>query len=154
MLASPGTPGSDRIYQITAHFQTKDAVHECDVRHSPHCAGNVTGGVNMVYLSHHCHAPSCLKAELWNADTGELICRQVPHVGASKTASPTNPYDEQGYIAIPPCLFSDDAADGLEPTKFLRYDQNLTSIKWNNNTYYHYGEMAMWQMRGYQSYEA
>lgn len=56
---------------------TKDAVHECDVRYSPHCAGNVTGGVNMVYLSHHCHAPSCLKAELWNADTGELICRQV-----------------------------------------------------------------------------
>ena len=35
----------------------------------------------------------------------------------------------------------------------MRYDQNLTSIKWNNNTYGHYGEMAMWQMRGYQAYE-
>ena len=26
-------------------------------------------------------------------------------------------------------------------------------MKWDDNTYDRYGEMAMWQMRGYQSYE-
>mgnify|MGYP006091273867 FL=1 len=181
--AAKGTPPSDTIYQITAHFQvrlffsffsccrlahslslsfalsrslalsqTHNGVSECDKRSSPHCAGNVTGGINLVYASHHCHAPSCIKAELWNADTGALICRQVPHYGASKAATPGNPYDEIGYAAIPPCLFSDTPGDGLEPTPFLAYNQNLTAIKWNNNTYDHFGEMAMWQMRGYASY--
>ena len=35
----------------------------------------------------------------------------------------------------------------MEPV-YLPYDANLLSIKRNNNTYTHYGEMAMWQMRG------
>ena len=39
------------------------------------------------------------------------------------------------------------------PPHYLKYDQNLTSIKRNNNTYDHFGEMAMWQMRGAQWYE-
>ena len=92
----------------------------------------------MVYMSCHCHAPSCLSCELYNADTGNLICRQVPLTGTSPTASAANPYDEQGYIAVPPCLFG-NASEGLAPEPFLAYDQNLTSIKKNNNTYGHYG---------------
>ena len=35
----------------------------------------------------------------------------------------------------------------MEPV-FLPFHGNLTSIKRNNNTYLHYGEMASWQMRG------
>ena len=31
---------------------------------------------------------------------------------------------------------------------FLSFDTNLLSIKRNNNTNAHYGDMAMWQMRG------
>ena len=34
------------------------------------------------------------------------------------------------------------------PPTFLSFDTNLLSIKRNNNTNAHYGEMAMWQMRG------
>lgn len=94
------------------------------------------------YASHHCHAPSCIKSELWNADTGELICRQEGHYGVSAVATKENPYDEIGYVAIPPCLFG-SASDGLQPEPYLKYDTNLTSIKWNNNSVTHYGEMAM-----------
>ena len=38
--------------------------------------------------------------------------------------------------------------EGLVPPTFLSFDTNLLSIKRNNNTNAHYGEMAMWQMRG------
>ena len=39
------------------------------------------------------------------------------------------------------------ASDSVPPFRYLRYDTNLTAIKKNNNTYDHYGEMAMWQVR-------
>ena len=123
---------------LSSRLQLKDAVSECSPRTSPHCSGPMTSGLNMVYMSCHCHAPSCLSCELYNADTGKLICRQVPSIGTSPTASAANPYDEEGYIAVPPCLFG-NASEGLAPEPFLAYDQNLTSIKKNNNTYGHYG---------------
>jgi hypothetical protein len=34
----------------------------------------------------------------------------------------------------------------------LTWDTNLTSIKKNNNSYAHFGEMASWQMRGYATH--
>ena len=52
-----------------------------------------------------------------------------------------------GYIAIPPCLWGSEE-EGLVPPTFLSFDTNLLSIKRNNNTNAHYGDMAMWQMRG------
>ena len=56
-------------------------------------------------------------------------------------------FDELDYIAIPPCLWGPEE-EGLTPPTFLSFDSNLLGIKKNNNTYAHYGEMAMWQMRG------
>ena len=52
-----------------------------------------------------------------------------------------------GYIAIPPCLWGSEE-EGLAPPTFLSFETNLLSIKRNNNTNAHYGDMAMWQMRG------
>lgn len=151
--APEGTKPEDTVYEITAHFQTKDGMAMCNPRTSPHCAGVDKSGTMLMYASCHCHAPACLGCELWNADTGKLICRQTPVYGKSPAASnETNKYDEMGYIAIPPCLFGEEA-DGLMPPHYLKYDQNLTAIKRNNNTYDHFGEMAMWQMRGAQWYE-
>ena len=138
--------------QFTTHVQVRDAVQMCNARTSPHCAGPAKSGITLVYASGHCHAPACLKMELWNGDTGELICRQTPHFGSSAAATAAEPYDEKGYVAIPPCLYG-PAGEGLLPPHYLSYDTNLTFVKWNNNTYGHYGEMDMWQMRGYQSYE-
>mmetsp|Transcript_11909 Transcript_11909/g.30617 ORF Transcript_11909/g.30617 Transcript_11909/m.30617 type:complete len:553 (+) Transcript_11909:1-1659(+) len=150
--APEGTAPDDTVYQITAHFQVRDGVAMCNPRTSPHCAGASGSGIMLIYSSCHCHAPACISCELWNADTGELLCRQVPVFGESPAATPENPYDERGYIAIPPCLYGPES-EGLYPPTYLSYDTNLTSIKKNNNTYGHYGEMAMWQMRGYQAYE-
>ena len=139
--APAGTSPQDTIYQITTHLQVKNGVAQCDARYSPHCAGPMQDGITLVYASGHCHAPSCIKMELWNADTGALICRQTPHYGGSAAATAAEPYDEKGYVAIPPCLFG-NFADGLYPPHYLSYDTNLTFVKWNNNTYDHYGEMV------------
>jgi hypothetical protein len=38
--------------------------------------------------------------------------------------------------------------EGLMPPTFLSFDTRLHSIKRNNNTVGHLGEMASWQMRG------
>ena len=117
--------------------------------------------------------PSC---ELYNEDTGQLICRQEPVYGTSHW-TPENPYDEEGYVLIPPCLWGSEE-EGLVPGPYLSYGTNMLSIKKNNNTNGHYGgklaetswpfkrllrlihsfvlyppaEMAMWQGRGWQSY--
>ena len=48
---------------------------------------------------------------------------------------------------MPPCLWGPEE-EGLMPPTFLSFDTNLLGVKKNNNTYAHYGEMAMWQMRG------
>eukprot|EP00051_Salpingoeca_urceolata_P006258 m.83056 g.83056 ORF g.83056 m.83056 type:complete len:545 (+) comp14750_c0_seq2:647-2281(+) len=147
--AGNGTLPEDTVYTITSHYQVKDAVRPCNPRTSPQCAGNVTG-LTLAYMSCHCHAPACLSCELYNADTGDLICRQTPVYGKSPAATKENPYDEQGYVAIPPCLYGSED-EGLAPPVYLRFDSNITSIKKNNNTYGHYGEMAMWQGRGWVS---
>jgi hypothetical protein len=70
--------------------------HRCDappgfhVHHDRVCAaaaaaaGNATkireeygGWWQLNYAAFHCHAPACISGELWNADTGELICRNT-----------------------------------------------------------------------------
>ena len=111
-------------------------------------------GIKIRFAGGHCHAPSCISLELYNADTGALICRQVPVLG--QTLHPTGDgngtaYDEKGYIALPPCLWGEERY-GLEPAPLLTWDTNLTSIKRNNNTIAHLGEMASWQMRGFATH--
>ena len=60
-------------------------VNECDLRKGGECAGNATGfdGVHLIYAGGHCHAPSCVSMELFNADTGKLLCRHDPVYGES-----------------------------------------------------------------------
>ena len=68
-------------------------VNQCDQRKGGECAGNSTGfdGINLIYAGGHCHAPSCISMELFNADTGKLLCRHDPVYGQS---------DEVKYIAF------------------------------------------------------
>jgi len=136
-----GTPSSECVQEISAHWKVRDMVN-CD-GFDVDCR-NLTGrgtGINLVYAGGHCHAPSCLSMELYNVDTGELLCRQEPVFGTG-----TAVFDELGYLALPPCLWGAD--EGLVAPVLLPWDTNLMSIKRNNNTYSHYGEMASWQMRG------
>ena len=119
------TRPEDTVYAITAHFQVKDGVRMCNPRTSPHCAGETSTGITLVYASCHCHAPSCIGCELYNADTGDLICRQTAVYGKSHAVDEKNPYDEFGYASIPPCLYG-NASDGLAKPPFLSYATNLS----------------------------
>lgn len=127
---------------LTARFQVKDMINPCNIRHDPQCTGQPSQGIELIYVSGHCHAPTCLSMELYNADTGDLLCGIVPTFGNG-----TEIYNEKGYLLLPPCLFAHNQTGLLQPT-FLGLETNLLSIKKNNNTYSHYGEMASWQMRG------
>ena len=88
--------------------------------------------------------------ELYNSDTGELLCRQNGIMG--KTAHPAKvgrdgTFDEAGYVTIPPCLWG-EGNQGLPHPQLLTWDANLTAVKVANSTYGHTGEMSHWQMRG------
>ena len=129
-----GTPPEDCIHSITARFQGRDMI-------SQDLIGN-SKGFKLIYLAPHCHAATCIDMELYNSDTGDLICRVVGDMGKGSD----KPYDEEGYIKLNPCLFGED--EGLLEPHFFKWDSNFSSIKRANNTYAHYGEMASWQMRG------
>jgi len=146
----PGTPTSQCVKTITARFQIKDMLHDCDThRDASWCTGigsrdpSKTEGVQIIYAGPHCHAPACLSMELYHANTGQLLCRVEPIYGKSKDKI----FDEDGYLALPPCLFG-APSEGLPPPVLLPLDAELISIKRNNNTLPHTGEMALWQMRG------
>ena len=138
--APKGTPPENTMDEITAHFQVSDIIFG---DHGHTLPPNGTTGIKLYYAGGHCHAPSCISLNLYNGDTGELLCSQTPLYGENDKI-----FNEKGYIAIPPCLWSDGSEDGLLNTFILPLNGNLTSIKRNNNTYNHRGEMASWQMRG------
>lgn len=141
-----GTPSSMCTHEVTAHFTVADMGQNCSIRKNPSCWGegyeDEYQGINLIYAGGHCHAPSCISMELYNADTGMLLCSHYPTYGKTHEI-----FDELGYLAIPPCLWGTEE-EGLVSPIFLPFNANLTSIKRNNNTYLHYGEMASWQMRG------
>ena len=46
-------------------------------------AGGVKGSkVYLAAMHHHCHAPTCLRIDFYNNDTGKLLCRVEPVFGA------------------------------------------------------------------------
>ena len=138
------SPREDCIFTIKSNFTVRDMMNDCDTRNNTACWGDTSkfDGINLIYAAGHCHAPSCISMELYNADTNELLCRHDPVYGKTHDV-----FDELGYLAIPPCLYGPED-EGLMPPTFLSYDTNLFSLKRNNNTAAHYGEMASWQMRG------
>lgn len=138
------TPPENAVHQITARWKVGDMMHDCDVRQAADCTGlrqNKTG-IKLIYAGAHCHAPSCLSEDLYNADTGELLCHHEAVYGQGSEI-----FDEKGYLWIPPCLWG-SPEEGLQEPIFLSFDTNLLSVKRNNNTHGHYGEMALLQMKG------
>eukprot|EP01062_Namystynia_karyoxenos_P072098 TRINITY_DN67_c0_g2_i2.p1 TRINITY_DN67_c0_g2~~TRINITY_DN67_c0_g2_i2.p1 ORF type:complete len:775 (+),score=214.49 TRINITY_DN67_c0_g2_i2:95-2419(+) len=100
--------------------------------------------MRLIYAGGHCHAPSCVSMELYRADTGKLLCRQIPVYGKGNE---DDKFDEEGYIALPPCLWGNDK--GLQPSEFMGPNTPLLAVKRNRNTEVgHFGDMASWQMRG------
>ena len=154
------TPPSECVHAISAHLKVSDfsdmGATSCNLRNvwnglAPACfkgGKNASVGFKPVYVGAHCHAPACISEELYNADTGELICRNVPTYGTmAGGANGTHRFEEKGYLALPPCVWGDPAL-GLTEPPLLRWETNLLSIKKVNSTYAHTGEMALWQGRG------
>ena len=110
----------------------------------PDYISRVDGGYfDLVYAAAHCHSPACLSVELWNDDTGELLCRNEPMYGNGTAPI----HDEVGFaVGIAPCVFG-SAEEGLRTPPRLQLTSNLTTIKRTNNTNGHWGVMALWQNR-------
>jgi len=100
-----------------------------------------TNGIELIMAASHCHAPNCLRQELYNADSGELLCVALPQEGKS-----SNVYDERGYLYAPPCAWG-ATKDGFLPPPHFQLDTNLTIIAYYNSTYTHTGQMGIWQMK-------
>lgn len=99
-------------------------------------------GIHLVSGGFHCHSPACMGGELYNADTGELLCTVTPIFGNS-----TEALNEESYIWLPPCQWG-NGTDGLAKSPLLYPSTNLTSIKRGSSLYGHTGVMAIWQSRG------
>jgi len=103
---------------------------------------------SMIYAGGHCHAPACISIELYKNDTGvpELLCRQVSVYGKGDVA--VDKFDEEGYVALPPCLWG-AKEEGLQPPVFLPAGTPMYSVtRTENSRVGHTGQMASWQMRG------
>lgn len=99
--------------------------------------------MHLVLAHHHCHAPTCLRMELWNNDTGKLLCRQEPvYGGTNKIDLPD--YDEPGYIAMPPCMWG-SPEHGLEHPPLVS-GVTIKVVHITNSTFGHHGEMALPEM--------
>eukprot|EP01084_Bolivina_argentea_P167243 290290_1 len=98
--------------------------------------------ITILVSTPHCHAPSCIREEIWNADTGEIICNMSARYGDEKYGSLYDIFNEPDYITITPCIFG--FQPGLQYPFVLKQDTNLTAIKYFNNTWRHLGQMAQW----------
>jgi len=146
IVGYPGWPAEKPTPGTTCTGKCPDGP-DCDCVHTI-TGHNTVSNIRLIYGSGHCHAPACLSMELFRNDTGtpQLLCRQLPMSGSG--ASPAERFDEPGYIRIPPCLWS-DSDPSLEKSQWLPANTPLVSIIRVRNTHVgHYGNMAMWQMRG------
>lgn len=121
--------GTQSIGNITAHLQGKDiGLEDTPANYSK---------IFFYVMTPHCHAPNCIREELWNADTNTLICSSAARYGNAAL-----PFDEAGYVAMTPCLWGDQ--DGLSTPVIIGPETNLTAVKYFNNTFRHVGQMAQW----------
>jgi hypothetical protein len=94
--------------------------------------------LHLAAIHFHCHAAACLAMEVWNNQTGELLCRQEPVYGGTGQID-LSKYDEAGYILQPPCLWGNHT--GLEPMPRVSGVPLLIKAI-TNSSYGHHGEMA------------
>jgi len=137
--------GKDSIGKISAHLTAKEMGLE-DLGKptddgAPPVPNNFTT-ITPLVMTPHCHAPSCIRQEFWNADTGEIICNMTAMYGSEKYGSTDSIFNEKDYITILPCIYGHQP--GLQNPFNLTPETNITAIKYFNNTYRHLGQMAQW----------
>lgn len=129
-----GSWGQKSIGKITAHLRASDIGLE-DVP-------KAYSKIKPLVMTPHCHAPSCIREEFWDATTGKIICNVTAKYGADYYGSPNATFNEANYVAIPPCIFGNQT--GLQYPFSLNPTHNITAVKYFNNTYRHLGQMAQW----------
>ena len=102
------------------------------------------GDMHFVGAHYHCHAPTCLKMEIYNNVTGELLCREEPYHGQGADVTGGDRFDESGYIAQRVCLWG-NSSYGLEAPPHVGGVPLLITAT-TNASYGHHGEMALPQM--------
>ncbi len=132
--------GAASIGKLTAHI-TADQICDagCDFHRHDHLNFST---VSPLVMTPHCHAPSCLREELWNADSGELLCRSTARYGSAAYGSTDAVFNERDYVTLSPCLWGHHP--GLRPPLRLEPKTRLAAVKYFNNTYRHFGQMAQW----------
>ena len=132
--------GDESIGKITAKLQAKDMgledLHNPTTDGAPPVPSNITR-ITPLVMTPHCHGPSCIRQEIWNSDTGEILCNMTASYGDGGEV-----FNERGYIAILPCIFG--YQQGLQYPFNLVPETNITAVKYFNNTYRHLGQMAQW----------
>jgi len=126
--------GKGSVGSITAHLTGREiGLEDIPTNYS---------GITPLVMTPHCHAPSCIREEFWNADTNELICNVTAMYADVKYGALSDVFNEANYITIPPCLFGDQP--GLRHPVTLKPDTNIRAVKYFNNTFRHLGQMAQW----------
>jgi len=103
-------------------------------------------GMTLRAVHFHCHAPTCLSMSIADNKTGEMLCASFPTYGGSDPNVPhasnitkfDKTFEENGFIAVPPCLFGEPP---LEPPPDMT-NRVMRVAKTSNATYGHHGEMA------------
>eukprot|EP00040_Diaphanoeca_grandis_P032470 m.196795 g.196795 ORF g.196795 m.196795 type:complete len:870 (+) comp32636_c0_seq1:40-2649(+) len=126
--------GTNSIGKITAHL----TMGEIGLEDTP----PTFTGITPLVMTPHCHAPSCIREEFWNADTGEIICNVTAKYGNEMYGSTNNTFNEANYVAIPPCIFGNQT--GLQFPFTVTPATKITAIKYLNNSFRHLGQMAQW----------
>lgn len=145
-----GTPVEECVHTVTAEFLVRESMRNCTRNSDFFCSPgwNERSDVELLRAGTHCHAPACINETLYNMDTGEEICYNEPLYGNGQYPESGQHFNEAGYaVGIPPCLWGSEE-EGLLPPPRLGLNTRLRSVKHVNSTYYHYGVMAQWQMRG------
>jgi len=136
--------GRESVGKITAHLPARDIGLE-DLTNPTDDGAPPIGNYSTItplVMTPHCHAPSCIRQEFWNSDTGEIICNMTAAYGSPAYGPTTAPFNEADYITILPCIYG--FQPGLQFPFNLSPDTNITAIKYFNNTYRHLGQMAQW----------
>jgi hypothetical protein len=123
--------------------------------------GSKYNNEEMVTLNMHCHAPTCLSMSVWACPDGtslndcanatsadearargyKLLCQENPVYGGSDNPLVAGSrFDEDGYIAIPDCLWGSAEHGLVAPINTTGVP--LFILKTANASNGHYGEMA------------
>ena len=136
-------PASQCVQVNYFSLEVRDMMHNCSIQvdadwrtgaGSTNANNTKTAGIELVYAGPHCHAPNtCLSTELYNADTGSLLCHSSEPIRGQSDEL----YDEHGFLSIPPPCLWGDSMTGLMASELLSLDTTLLSIKRNNKTLGH-----------------